>query len=358
MTENTNPLVQFKKDMTTLIERKELPLPSNVSVEAFKNAAIVAAQDNPQILLCERDSVFKSIRSLAAAGLVPDGREAALVPFKTRDGDRYISKCQAMPMVFGLIKMVRRSGEVADIRAHIVYSGEVEAGRFEYVIGDEERLEHQPILFGDRGDPVACYAIAKLKDGTIIREFMSAQEIDHIRRSGASQKIFQKGERPKVSETPIGIWADWWGEMWKKTVIRRICKRLDMSAEDMRRVMVEQDFDGMKDVSPPRDTPMSRLVNQARGKTVEQGVDTPATAPESAAEADVVDGQAEIPAEPETSPYEALDVSDAAPGSAAWDRGLAAFDEGKPITTCPYDIGTPEAVDFCGAWRMAQRARE
>lgn len=115
-----------------------------------------------------------------------------------------------------------------------------------------------------------------------------------------------------------------------------------------------QDAPRMRDVTP-REGP--NLAQRLASHPVEK-IDTPATAPESAAEADVVDGQAEIPAEPETSPYEALDVSDAAPGSAAWDRGLAAFDEGKPITTCPYDIGTPEAVDFCGAWRMAQRARE
>jgi len=110
----------------------------------------------------------------------------------------------------------------------------------------------------------------------------------------------------------------------------------------------------MRDVTP-REGP--NLAQRLASNPVEK-IDTPATAPESAAEADVVDGQAEIPAEPETSPYEALDVSDAAPGSAAWDRGCDAFDEGKPITTCPYDIGTPEAVDFCGAWRMAQRALE
>lgn len=355
MTENTNPLVQFKKDMTTLIERKELPLPSNVSVEAFKNAAIVAAQDNPQILLCERDSVFKSIRSLAAAGLVPDGREAALVPFKTRDGDRYISKCQAMPMVFGLIKMVRRSGEVADIRAHIVYSGEVEAGRFEYVIGDEERLEHQPILFGDRGDPVACYAIAKLKDGTIIREFMSAQEIDHIRRSGASQKIFQKGERPKVSDTPVGIWADWWTEMWKKTVIRRICKRLDMSAEDMRRVMVEPDFDGMRDVTPQRETPMSRLVDRARGKA-----EQPASAPETAVCGEVVDAEAEAPSGAGLAFSDEEIEADTFPGSDAFNHGVEAFQSGKPESDCPYDVpeARQEAIDWIGGWRQARRAAE
>jgi recombination protein RecT len=258
-------LVTFKRNLGDLIERKELALPSNVSEDAFRNAAIIAVQDNPTILSCDPQSVFKSIRTLAAAGLVPDGREAALVPFYTKDG----RKCQAMPMVFGLIKMVRRSGEVSDIRAHIVYQNEVDQGRFEYVVGDSERLSHEPILFGDKGAPVAAYAIANLKDGGIVREFMDLDQIEKVRRAGASQLVFpEKGQggKPTVSATPKGIWADWWDEMVKKSVIRRLCKRLDMSSEDMRRVMVEQD-----EMLPPRDvTPkepggFAKLAQAARG---------------------------------------------------------------------------------------------
>src|SRR5690606_22468021 len=118
-----------------------------------------------------------------------------------------------------------------------------------YVVGDEERLEHSPILFGDRGDPVAAYAIAKLRDGTTVREFMSADEIDKVRRSGASQLIFEKGQKPKVSDTPRGIWADWTGEMWKKTVIRRLIKRLPVSADDVRRMMLDDEQHTLRDIT-------------------------------------------------------------------------------------------------------------
>lgn len=113
-----------------------------------------------------------------------------------------------------------------------------------------------------------------------------------------------------------------------------------------------QDYQPIRDVTP-KETAFQRLTAAARS-----GIAQEHPAPESAQDGDTVDAVAQDASEPKTSPYEALDVSDAAPGSAAWDRGCDAFDEGKPITTCPYDIGTPEAVDFCGAWRMAQRARE
>lgn len=245
-----NAVVWFKSLLSTMLDQRDIPLPSNVSPDAFRNAAVVAVSDNPKILSCDEASIFKAIRRLASAGLVPDGREAALVPFKTKINGSFVDVCQAMPMVFGLIKSARRSGTVKDIRAHIVYQREVDEGRFTYVVGDEESLEHKPILFGDRGPAVGAYAIATLIDGMLVREFMAAEDIDKVRRAGASQKIFERGKAPRVSDEPRGIWADWSEEMWKKTVIRRLCKRLDLSAEDMRHIMSEPDQEPMRDVTP------------------------------------------------------------------------------------------------------------
>lgn len=333
-------IVSFKQNLTALIDRKELALPSNVSAEAFKNAAIVAVQDNPKILGCDEASVFKSIRTLAAAGLVPDGREAALVPFLTKVDGNWVNKCQAMPMVFGLIKMVRRSGEVSDVRAHIVYQKEVDGGHFTYIVGDEERLEHSPILFGDKGPPVAAYAIAKLKDGNIIREFMSSSEIDVVRRSSSAQKIYEKGKAPKTTDEPIGIWKDWWTEMWKKTVIRRLCKRLDMSSEDMRRVMVEPDMEAIRDVTPREPTALQKKVAAARGKPIEPSAD-----------AEVLPEK-----EPEPFDYSQVDLEDAFPGSEDWSNGEMAAEDGVAVSACPFGPNDHQRmVDWLGGYDEAMR---
>lgn len=106
----------------------------------------------------------------------------------------------------------------------------------------------------------------------------------------------------------------------------------------------------MKDVTP-KETAFTKLVNKARTEA-----EAPATAPETPEEADIVDGTTQDAPEPEASPYETLDASDAAPGSQAWDRGISDHADGKPISDCPYDIGTPEAVDYCGAWRNAEKS--
>lgn len=341
----SNQLVTFKQNLRNLTEKKELALPSNVKPEAFQNAAIVAVQDNPQILDCSQESVFKSIRTLAAAGLVPDGREAALVPFFAKGG----KVCQAMPMVFGLVKMVRRSGEVTDIRAHIVYQKEFDAGRFNYVAGDEEILTHEPILFGDRGKPIACYAVACLKDGNFVREIMSAEDIDKVRRSGASQRV-GKGQERRVSDTPVGIWKDWWEEMWRKTVIRRLCKRLDMSSEDMRRVMVEPDFEHMRDVSPPEPGKFAEKAKAARGDT-----DAPE---EHSADPEVNDDVLDGEIVEEGFSIDDLDLSEAFPGSDEFTEGAKAFTAGMKIEMCPHKDDRKKATDWCGGWTQSKGAAE
>ena len=341
------PLVEFKQNLNRLKDAGEMDmLPANVSFDAFRNAAIVAVTDNPKILQCTKESVFKSIRPQAAAGLVPDGREAALVPFKTKNpnGNGYVDVCQALPMVFGLIKTARNSGEVSDIRAHIVYQREVDEGRFRYVVGDKESLEHEPLLFGDKGDAVGAYAIAVMKDGTIIRQWMDATEIDRTRRSGASQLEFQQGQRPTVSADPKGIWKDWWDQMWLKTVIRRMIKRLPLSAEDMRRVAdLDETRHEMRDVTPTPSAPRQNLAQRLTGAPPEP---------------EVRDGDVLPPEGQEPHWTEALAWDEAFPGSPEFLAGQDARKKNKPATDNPYQDNHEKAVDWAGGWWGEDRAME
>jgi len=339
-----SPLVKFKQNFTRMADAESFALPSNVSPEAFKNAAIVAVQDNPAIFNCDDESIFKSLRTLAAAGLVPDGREAALVPFSTRVDGQYVKKCQAMPMVFGLIKSIRRSGEISDVRAHIVYQNEIDQKAFTYTQGDREALVHSPILFGERGKAVAAYSIVTMKDGSISREFMTAEDIEKVRRTSSAQKIYARGQAPKQSEEPIGIWKDHEPEMWKKTVIRRHCKRLDMSSEDMRRVMVEQDSVPIKDVTPE---PVERKNLAQQMQEAQEPVDTydPPEDVQDVEEAEAI----------EAIPLEELNLEEAFPGDDRFTEGVNAFQSGKPVSDCPY-TDQEAATHWVGGWTEAEKA--
>lgn len=200
-------LVVLKKtiaDPKTLAEFK-FALPDHIAPDKFRRVAITALTSNPDIANCSTESVMGSLMKCAADGLLPDNRDAALVKFG--------ATCQYMPMVGGLIKRMKNSGELSTISAGVVY----EHDEFEFIMGDEEHLRHKPKLRGERGKPVLAYAIAKFKDGGIQREVMTIEEIDKVR---------------SVSKTgKTGPWVHWWDEMAKKTVIHRLAKRVPTSSD-------------------------------------------------------------------------------------------------------------------------------
>lgn len=326
-TTRQNPVAQFKQNLQRMIDAKELALPSNVSQDAFRNAAIVAVQDNPSILSCTPDSVFKSIRKLAGAGLVPDGREAAIVPFK--------GQATAMPMVAGLRKIARNSGEIASLWDEVIYQGEM----FSVSIEDGERKfrhtmeDGSPLDALTRGGTIAgAYAVAKLKDGTIEFLVMNLAQIEKRRQASASQR-----GKPK----PDGVWRDWFDEMARKTVVRALCNKLPMSAEDVRRIMVEDETNEprFKDVTPDEPAPRKNLAQ----RLAEQEILPPEDAPQDD----------DVP----TLNGEVLDLSQAFPGSDDYDAGVKAYQAGEAWQTCPHSDDRAKATDWIGGY-MAAKASE
>ena len=92
---------------------------------------------------------------------MPDGREGAIVPRKNR--------AVWQPMIQGIDKRVKSSGSVATLSANVVYDGEA----FEVLLGDDDRIVHRRDMARVvKGNEVAVYAIAALKDGSKEREVM------------------------------------------------------------------------------------------------------------------------------------------------------------------------------------------
>lgn len=320
-TKQVHPVTRFKGDLAQLRDAGELDmLPKSVSYDAFRNAAIVAVTDNPRILTCDRASVFKAIRTLAAAGLVPDGREAAIVPFS--------GQAQAMPMVSGLIKVARNSGKIQSLWAEVVYEGE------EFVVWadqGERKFRHDYDPLKRSGVIRGAYAVAKLSDGTVDMEPMSMEQIEKRRRASANQK----------GDKPTGIWAQWPEEMIKKTVIRSLCKRLPMSTEDMERLMKEQDAVPMRDITPerPTETLAQRFMATAAPVAPQEPEPTPAATVEDAVPAD-------------------FDEDSVDPMTDEYDEGFKASQKGLSEVTCPYEAGTFEWNNWLGGHRFFQANKE
>jgi len=194
---------------------------------------------DPQIAEATTQSVFLECMKAAADGLVLDGREATLTRFKTnkrikKDGrwvDNWQTEVAYIPMVAGIMKRVRNSGEIQSWRVGLVYQKEYETGKFNYVAAPVEDMRHEPIIVGERGPVVAAYSAVRLKDGSIHYEVMRRDELDAIKNRTKSKKTITENGQDKTVIT--GPWATDEEEMFKKTVIRRHSKRLPVSSEVM-----------------------------------------------------------------------------------------------------------------------------
>jgi recombination protein RecT len=224
-------------------------LPTQITAEKFVRTTMTAVQMNPALLQGDRRSLLGACMKAAQDGLMLDGREAALVVFG--------QKIQYMPMIGGILKKLRNSGDLLTISANVVFEKDI----FDFTLGDDEKISHKPYLGRLKGDIIAVYAIAKTKDGGVYREVMTIDQVEKVRASSRA--------------SGAGPWTQWFDEMAKKTVIRRLCKRLPSSAD------IDQVFASEAEVTgfaPPvqlqesiQPVPASRL-KQSMAKVEEQEV--------------------------------------------------------------------------------------
>lgn len=199
-------------------------LPPHVRPDRFRRNFINAVMQNSELLSCTPQQVFREVSKAAGLGLELDPQlgEAYLVlrNSKTRDG-KWIKVPNLQIGYRGMLKLARQAGESALIYAHEVAERDV----FECSLGDQKSLIHKPTIFGDRGEVVGFYAVVKYKTGETDFEIMSRQQIDAIRNKSDGWKAFADN---KIKDTP---WNSAYEEMAKKTVLRRLLKRVPQSSD-------------------------------------------------------------------------------------------------------------------------------
>ena len=192
-------------------------LPAHIAPEKFVRTVLTTIQLNPDIADCDKGSIYNECIKAAADGLIIDGREAALVKYnvkkKVNGVDTWINAAKYMPMVAGLLKKARNSGEISSIVGRCVYAND----KFTVIFGDDEKLTHEPCLEGEPGALRLAYMVAKLKDGTIVRHVMTRKQIEKRRDASKSKDS--------------GPWKTWEDDMWIKTVLRGGSKFLPASSD-------------------------------------------------------------------------------------------------------------------------------
>jgi recombinational DNA repair protein RecT len=115
-----------------------LVLPDHVDPDVFIATAKTAVLNKPDLLRIDlRPSLLLAVQKAAAQGLLPDGKQGALVPRYDTEARQYRVAWQ--PMVWGIVKLGRETGAIRSIRAAIVFHGEP----FRIIQGDEDRIEHE-----------------------------------------------------------------------------------------------------------------------------------------------------------------------------------------------------------------------
>jgi recombination protein RecT len=202
-------------------EQVALALPKHMTPERFSRIALTALQRTPKLQDCTQTSLFKCLLDLSAAGLEPDGRRAYLIP--------YGSECTLILSYMGMIELVRRSGDVVSIRSELV----CENDEFTWENG---KITHKVEWRKPRGEIQAVYAEAVLKSGETQTATMTKDEVDAIRKRSRSGNS--------------GPWVTDYGEMAKKTTLRRLCKLLPLASEIAEHIEKDSDVVLERDITP------------------------------------------------------------------------------------------------------------
>ncbi len=105
-----------------------------------------------------------------------------------------------------------------------IYAKNVRKGDFfeEIIESGKQSVNFRPVPFSDEVI-IGTFAVVLFKDGSMMYDTMSVKEIEEVRNN------FSKAKNSKA-------WAATPGEMYKKTVLRRLCKLIDLDFNSQQRL--------------------------------------------------------------------------------------------------------------------------
>jgi len=196
-----NNLVTIIESSKASFLDKAAKMQTNLEYTVEASFAIQAVSKNShtqKIALGNPGSLKSAMINLGAIGLSlnPAEANAYLVP---RDNEICLDISYR-----GLIRLATEAGAIDWCQAEIVYSSDT----FEYT-GVGEKPVHKSNPFGERGEMVGVYCVAKTTGGDFLTTTMDMNEIKKIQSAS-------KGAASKYSP-----WVNYFTEMAKKAVIKR-----------------------------------------------------------------------------------------------------------------------------------------
>lgn len=231
-TQDKNYLVEIHKGLDESLEKQVAALPQNFNKQRFMQNCMTVLQDgSADFSKCDAKSVVRTLLKGAFLGLDFFNGECYAIPYGTSVNFQTDYK--------GEIKLCKRysSNPIKDIYAKVVREGDEFV---ETIENGYQTVSFTPKTFND-GKIIGAFAVCLYMDGGMIYDTMSVAEIEHTRTT------FSKAPNSKA-------WKDSYGEMCKKTVLRRLCKLIDLNfdtAEAMQAFEDGSDFDVKKHKQEP-----------------------------------------------------------------------------------------------------------
>ena len=215
-------------------------LDGQVKEDRFRAVVLHSIARNPSLQRCSLESVLDAIRVSATLQLEPTGilGEGYLID--------YGGKAQFEAGYRGLMKLARRSGTVASMDSQVVYN----ADQFAIQLGTDPRIDHIPSTdSADRGGFRGVYAWARLNTGELVIEWMTDADVQSVRKSS------------RAGNGPTSPWVAHPGEMYRKTAIKRLMKRLPLGLDAETALAHEAALEQDASVAP---RPVSRSLTAVR----------------------------------------------------------------------------------------------
>ena len=219
-------------------------LQGQIDTDKFRFVALELIRGTPGLLKCSqtpegRLSIVKAVTEASELGLMLTKHlgHGYLVPYRngylSERAREEVFECQFQIGYRGYLFMIREAdSEIQTVYARIVWPEEPFA-----LDEDQHRILHTPSpesgqiqvnqQTGETGGYRGAYAKVVYKNGAQDFEWMPWHEIEKIRR-------FSKA---KSEDTP---WRKWPEEMIKKTPMRRLCKRLNLTPERLAGVVRDE----------------------------------------------------------------------------------------------------------------------
>lgn len=149
--------------------------------------------------------------------------------------DFFNGECYAIPyggnLTFqtdykGEIKLCKRysKNKIKDIFAKVVRQGDF---FMEEVDGGKQNVKYRPKPFSNE-QMIGAFAIVVFEDGSMMYDTMSSEDIENVRNTYSKMKDSQ-------------AWKSSTGEMYKKTVLRRLCKLIDLDFDNIEQQKAYED---------------------------------------------------------------------------------------------------------------------